>query len=979
MKRILLFFFLFAGFLFSQSTWNWSGRVHPELKWSTLKTEHFNIHYHQGLDSIAVKGASLAEQVYPILLKQMELDSIPTIDIIFTSEDEIMNGFALWTYTTFIWVDQNDAAIWLEDKKWLFQVVSHELQHIFFFHRIRTWMPQPWAYLLSGIPGWVVEGLAEYETERWRPYRADISHKTHVLKNELNKMDPHHDGFSKLLYWSDRFGDSTIVQALQYRNAFKLLNFKKGFKKATDISLKQFNENWRRHMNTYYYGYRSQKEALEEVGKVVTLPIKKLRGFRFAPDSSKIALIGQDDEDQLDASFLIAVRDTTKENKRQKKLEQRKHYKSFLAKFLKTKQDTSKKNARSLKPIWKKDLIDFGQFHPSISWAPNDKHLVYTKYHFGQQQSLVWDLRIYNLEKKKGFWLTHSLRASYPDWSPTGDRILFVAHQNNVSNLFTIKANGDSLEALTHYTDDTQIVNPAWSPDGKKIVFAMAGPEGNMDLYLMDIPSQAIKRLTHNPAVDYRPVWNPDGRTITYTSHAGGTPNLYTLDVSTGDKYQVTDVGDAIWSTQWVPKDTVLFATTLADVDTVRVLKVNPRKSIVPKPPSFRKTYTSWREAGPKYPLTHIDPSKEPVILKKEPYRFTHHIKHVTSLVIPSSEPFGFTQWSDAMGRNIISFAGIFNPADPGQSGGLINYTDAQHGPLWGVGLFYNIYGSYRPYDKSKYGLWDQKNGAIISTILPFNRGNNLYADHQITLSVTLYDHNPVVADSIDRKTGSWIDRDPANFQHLPVPDKGKEGLLSLSYQWTARRPHKWNLLHPTQGYGIYGRFDYANANLFGKFNYRRLITDAFINIPIEKTALYLRLKTVSQFGSPPAQDYIGFTEDFPIYLNTPLPSISDALPENNNPRGWDGYRLGNRLLFGSIEYRLPLVPKVVSAALISDFGNAWYSGKEKQDWVFTAGAEIRLSLQILTLSYGTAQLTTDWQKNKTPDQYFRLALINPF
>ena len=51
--------------------------------------------------------------------------------------------------------------------------------------------------LLSGIPGWVVEGTAEYETESWRPHRADLSHKTHVLKNKMNEMDPHHDGFQK--------------------------------------------------------------------------------------------------------------------------------------------------------------------------------------------------------------------------------------------------------------------------------------------------------------------------------------------------------------------------------------------------------------------------------------------------------------------------------------------------------------------------------------------------------------------------------------------------------------------------------------------------------------------------------------------------------------------------------------------------------------------------------------------------------------
>ena len=98
-----------------------------------------------------------------------------------------MNGFAMPTYQTFIWVDQNDAAIWLEKGKWLEQVLAHELQHIVLFHKIKTWMPQPLGYLFSGLPGWAVEGLAEYETESWRPYRADLSHKRHILKNTTRK------------------------------------------------------------------------------------------------------------------------------------------------------------------------------------------------------------------------------------------------------------------------------------------------------------------------------------------------------------------------------------------------------------------------------------------------------------------------------------------------------------------------------------------------------------------------------------------------------------------------------------------------------------------------------------------------------------------------------------------------------------------------------------------------------------------------
>ena len=141
-------------------TWMMSGRIHGELDRSTMETEIFSVHYHQGIEDIAEEGASISEQVLPTLLQQMELDNIPKIDIIFTTEDEIMNGFAIHNYTTFIWVDQNEAAVWLEDEKWLYQVVAHELQHIVFFHKINTWLPEPWEGIYNKTPGWVWEGLA---------------------------------------------------------------------------------------------------------------------------------------------------------------------------------------------------------------------------------------------------------------------------------------------------------------------------------------------------------------------------------------------------------------------------------------------------------------------------------------------------------------------------------------------------------------------------------------------------------------------------------------------------------------------------------------------------------------------------------------------------------------------------------------------------------------------------------------------------
>ena len=52
------------------------------------------------------------------------------INVILTSEDEVMNGFAEYTNSTFIWVDQNDAAIELLDSKDLISLQKNIFKQI---------------------------------------------------------------------------------------------------------------------------------------------------------------------------------------------------------------------------------------------------------------------------------------------------------------------------------------------------------------------------------------------------------------------------------------------------------------------------------------------------------------------------------------------------------------------------------------------------------------------------------------------------------------------------------------------------------------------------------------------------------------------------------------------------------------------------------------------------------------------------------
>ena len=58
---------------------------------------------------------------------------------------------------------------------------------------------------------------------------------------------------------------------------------------------------------------------------------------------------------------------------------------------------------------------------------------------------------------------------------------------------------------------------PAWSPDGRRIVFSSTR-DGDPEVYVMNADGSAPRRLTTTPGRDAHPSWSPDGATIAFQS-----------------------------------------------------------------------------------------------------------------------------------------------------------------------------------------------------------------------------------------------------------------------------------------------------------------------------------------------------------------------------------------------------------------------------------------------------------------------------
>lgn len=97
----------------------------------------------------------------------------------------------------------------------------------------------------------------------------------------------------------------------------------------------------------------------------------------------------------------------------------------------------------------------------------------------------------------------------------------------------------------------TQITNwpgtenaPSFSPDGQYVAFD-AVVDGNTDIYIHELATGDVRRVTQNASTDYRPTWSPDGDRVAFISNRGGRTGIWTVanDDSNNEELYVLESG----------------------------------------------------------------------------------------------------------------------------------------------------------------------------------------------------------------------------------------------------------------------------------------------------------------------------------------------------------------------------------------------------------------------------------------------------
>jgi TolB protein len=119
-----------------------------------------------------------------------------------------------------------------------------------------------------------------------------------------------------------------------------------------------------------------------------------------------------------------------------------------------------------------------------------------------------------------------------PAWSPDGQWLAYVSFETKHSAVYVqLVRSGERRQVSARAGVNAA---PDWSPDGHKLALTLGGSGGNPDIYVLDLASQDLIRITDDPAIDTEPVWAPDGRSLYFTSDRAGSPQIYQIAATSG-------------------------------------------------------------------------------------------------------------------------------------------------------------------------------------------------------------------------------------------------------------------------------------------------------------------------------------------------------------------------------------------------------------------------------------------------------------
>ncbi len=517
-----------------------------DLKWSTLTTPHFFVHYHEGNERAARETAEIAEAIHGPVTTLYGHVPDERVSFVLRDHDDYSNGAAYFYDNKIeIWVPALDFEL-RGTHPWLRNVITHEYTHIIQMQTAMKWTRRsPAVYLqwlgyeserrpdvlygypnilasypVSGfvVPSWFAEGTAQYNHpdfryDYWDAHR-DMILRMHILegrplsweemavfgKTSLGNESSYNAGFSIIEYVARTYGDTAVVQLSRALASPMRVTIDGAVEQVLGISGQQLYDDWMAVRRAEYENVKASIAVNRTEGDLIAPD-----GFGnlhpvFSPDGRKIYYTSNAGEDYFGLSNVMEYDRSTGKHRR---------------------------------------LVSL--VRSTLSLSPDGRSLYYARVSRDNPRwASISDLYRFDIAEEEETRITHGWRAFSPQLSPDGKRLTFAIGGEGTLNVGVADADGRNVRRLTSFKNGEQVFTPSWSADGASIAFGYAEGHGQT-LATVDTGGERLSFIglggdSRNPA------FSPDGHWMYFAWDTMGRFNIWRRATSGGTLQQVTQV-----------------------------------------------------------------------------------------------------------------------------------------------------------------------------------------------------------------------------------------------------------------------------------------------------------------------------------------------------------------------------------------------------------------------------------------------------
>lgn len=146
-----------------------------------------------------------------------------------------------------------------------------------------------------------------------------------------------------------------------------------------------------------------------------------------------------------------------------------------------------------------------------------------------------------------------------PSWTPSGASVCYSKYaRSGIEVLETTIAKPRMSRILSSFRGIN--AGAAMSPDGRNMAVILSF-DHKVDLYVMDIATRKLRRMTRGIAVEASPCWSPDGRQIAYVSDETGSPRIHLVGVDGRNRRRLPSIGSDAVTPDWSDDGKIVFAS----------------------------------------------------------------------------------------------------------------------------------------------------------------------------------------------------------------------------------------------------------------------------------------------------------------------------------------------------------------------------------------------------------------------------------